>query len=120
MLSTEVCFKPSVYFTITHTTLWFLPLMNSRSIFTSPCPTLALASNIYTLLTSSPSPQVPFFSIMHHYHILHNSPHTHAISIPYIVFECRHNIRNQPVSTATPISKFIPRHHHDRNSSTFW
>ena len=102
MLSTKVCFNTSVYFSITHTTLWSLPLMNSRSIFTSPCPTLALASNIYILLTSSPSHQVPLFSITYHYHIRHNSPHTHAVFFPYIVFECRHNIRNQLVSTAIP------------------
>ena len=102
MLSTEVCFNPSVYLSIIHTTLWSLPLMNSRSIFTSPCPTLALASNIYTLLISSPSPQVPFFSIMYHYQMRHNSPHSHAIFFPYIVFECRHSIRNQLVSTEIP------------------
>ena len=82
------------YFSITHNTLWYLPLMNSRSIFTPPCPTLALASNIYTLLTSSPSPQVPFFSVSYHYHIRHNSPHMHTIFFPYIIFE--------PVSTAIP------------------
>ena len=82
------------YFSITRITLWSLPLMNSRSIFTPPCPTLALASNIYTLPKSSPSPQIPFFSISYHYHIRHNSPHMHTIFFPYIIFE--------PVSTAIP------------------
>ena len=105
MLSTEVCFNPSVYFSITHTTLWSLPLMNSRSIFTPTCPTLALTSNIYILPTSSPSlptPPILLFSIKYLYHIRQNSPHTYAIFFPYIVLECRHNIRNQPVSTAIP------------------
>ena len=100
MLSTEVCFNPSVYFLITHTTLWSFPLINSRSLFIPPCPTLVLASNIFTFLTSSPSLQAQFISITNHYHIRHNSPHTHPIFFPFIVFECRHNI--QPVSTAIP------------------
>ena len=76
--------------------------MNFWPIFTPPCPTLVLASDIYTLLTSSPPPQVSFFSITYHYHVRHNPSHTHAIFFPYMVFECRHNIRNQPASTAIP------------------
>ena len=98
----EKFLNPSIYFSIIYTTLWSFPLMNSRLIFTPPCLTLALASNIYTLLRSSLSPQVPFFSITYHYHVRHNSPHTHPIFFPYMVFECRHNIWNQPVSTAIP------------------
>ena len=59
-------------------------LKNSRLIFTPLCPTLALASNIYTPFISSPSSQVPFFSITYHYHLRHNSPHTHTIFFFYI------------------------------------
>ena len=73
-------FHPSVYFPITHTHHFMVSsLKNSCLIFTPPYPTLALASNIYTLFTSSPSPQVPFFSIRYHYHFCHNSPHMPAI-----------------------------------------
>ena len=36
------------------------------------------------------------------YHIRHSSPHAQLIFLPYTVFECRHNIRNQPVSTTIP------------------
>ena len=71
-----------------------------------PCPTQTLTSNIYTLLTPSshlfPPSKFHIFSITHHYHIRHNLPHKHAIFLPYMVFECCHNIRNQPVSMAIP------------------
>ena len=56
----------------------------------------------YTLLTSSPFTTVPFFPITYQYHIRHSSPHTQLIILPHMVFECRHNIWNQPVSTAIP------------------
>ena len=36
------------------------------------------------------------------YHIRHSSLHAQLIFLPYMVFECRHNIRNQPVSTTIP------------------
>ena len=57
----EKFLNPSIYFSIIYTTLWSFPLMNSRLIFTPPCLTLALASNIYTLLRSSLSPRFHFF-----------------------------------------------------------
>ena len=79
MLSTEVC-SIQVFISPWHTHhLMVSPLKNSCWIFTPPCSTLALASNIYTLFTSSSSPQVLFFSITYHYHLRHNSPHMHAI-----------------------------------------
>ena len=83
---------------IIHTTLWSSPLINSEPIFTSPYPTLALTSNIYTLLTSSPSPQVPFFQCTSQL----TTQETYIF--PYMVFECHHNIWNLPVSTAVPSS----------------
>ena len=104
MLLTEVCLNLSIYFSIIHTISWSFPLMNSQLIFTPPCLTLALASNIYTLLTSSHSPRFHFFfnhtpisrmSQLTTYHVCHNSPHTHPIFFPYMIFECRHHIRNQ-------------------------
>ena len=49
-----------------------------------------------------PTPTVPFFPIAYQYHIRHSSPHTQLILLPYMVFECRHNIRNKPLSTAIP------------------
>ena len=102
MLSTEVCFI-QVFIYPSYTPLYSIfPLMNSRLIFTPPCPTLALASNIYTLLTSIPPSKILIFSITHHYYIRHNSQQTHAIFLPYMVFQCRHNIRNQPVPTTIP------------------
>ena len=59
MLSAEVSFI-QVFISPSCTLLYGLfSLMNSRFVFTLLCLTLALDSNIYTLLTSSPSPQVP-------------------------------------------------------------
>ena len=84
MLSTEVCFI-KVFISPSYTPLYGLfPLINSRLILTPPCPTLSLASNIYTLLTSIPSFHVPlfFFSITHYYCICHNSQHEHDIFFP--------------------------------------
>ena len=95
------------------------PLKNYCWIFTPPCPTLALASNIYTLFTSSSSPQVLFFffSITYHYHLHPNSPHMHAIfsSIYGIRMPSKHS---KPTHIhGNTISKFIPQHHHNRNTS---
>ena len=36
------------------------------------------------------------------YHILHSSPHVQLIFLPYTVFQCRCNVRTQPVSTTIP------------------
>ena len=76
--------------------------MKSRPIFTPRCPTITLAFNIYSLLTSSLSSQVPFF--FNHILLSRTSQRTtHARCIfSYMVYECRHNIRSQTVSTAIP------------------
>ena len=92
--------SPSIYFFIIHTTLWSFPLSNFHPIFTPPYHTLGLASNIYILLTSSPSSQIPFF--FNHIPISRTSQHKQPTFIQYMVFECRHKIRNQAVSTAIP------------------
>ena len=47
-------------------------------------------------------PHCSTFSNHIQYHIRHSSPHAQVIFIPYTVLECRHNIRNQPVSTTIP------------------
>ena len=102
MLLTGVCLNSILLFFVIHTALWSVPWMNSWLIFFALYPTVALASNIHTFLTSSPSPKVPLLPITYQYHILHSSPHTQPIFFPYKVFECCHNIRNQPVSKAIP------------------
>ena len=119
MVLTEVCLNLSICFSITHTAIWYFPLMNSQPIFTPPYPTLALASHIYTLLTSSPSPQVLF--LQSHTTITYVTTHTHAtymFSIYGIRMPSQHS---KPTRIhGNTISKFIPRHHHDRNTSAFW
>ena len=78
-------------------------LMDSRFTSIPPCLTPALASNIYNLFISNPSLQVPF-SFNHVPLSLTSQLTTDAryISLPYMAFECRHNIRKQPVSTMIP------------------
>ena len=106
------------YYPTTHTRPYASNGSLSKSRFILPCfehhstvcppeellaiPTLAPAINTYTLVTSSPSPTVPFFPITYQYHIRHSSPHMQLIFLPYMVFECRHNIQNQTASTAIP------------------
>ena len=102
MLLTAVSLNLSIYFSVIHTTLWSFPLMNSRLIFTPPCLTLTLTSNIYTLLTSSHFPGFHFFRSYTNITYV-TTHHTRTLYFfPYMVFECPHNIRNQPVSTAIP------------------
>ena len=103
MISTEVCFIQ----------MWISPSNTHRfmvsslmhSCFTSipPCPTPALASNIYSLFISNSSPQVSF-SFNHVPLSLTPQPTTHGryISLLYMVFECCHNIRKQLASTTIP------------------
>ena len=57
--------------------------------------------NLYSPRTWS-LPHSCTFSNHIQYHIRHSSPHTQLIFLPYTVFECRHNIRNQPISTTIP------------------
>ena len=61
-----------------HTSLWSFLSVSSQPIFTPPYATLALTSNTYTLLTSSPTPG----SITYHYQVPHNSAHTQPLFIP--------------------------------------
>ena len=103
MILTEVCFI-QMWISISNTHCFMVSsLMDSRFTFTSPCPAPALASNIYNLFVSNPFPQVPF-SFNHVPLSLTSQLTTHAryISLPYMIFECRHNIRDQPVSTTIP------------------
>ena len=100
----EVCLNANIYFSIIHITLWPFLLMNSRPIFTPSCPTLALASNIYTVLTSSPSPQVPFFKSRTAitYVTTHHTRTLHFFTIWYLNAVITY--QSQPVSTAIPSS----------------
>ena len=102
ILLTEHCLNPSLFCFVIHTTLWSITQMNSLPIFTASYLTLALASNISSFFTSSPSPKIPFFPITHQYHICHSSPHTRPLFFPFMVFERRHNFPNLPVSTVIP------------------
>ena len=103
MISTEFCFIQ----------MWISPsdtnrvivcsLINSRLTSTPSCPTPALVSNIYKVFISHPSPQVPFsFNHLPLSLTSQLSTHVRYISPPCMVFECRHNIENQPVSTTIP------------------
>ena len=103
MISTEVCFI-QVWISPSQTHCFVVSsLMDSRLTSTPPCPTPALASNIYNLFISNPSLQGPF-SFNHVPLSLTSQLTTHAryISLPCMIFECRHNIQNQPVSTTIP------------------
>ena len=84
-----------------HTSLWSFLSVSSQPIFTPPYATLALTSNTYPSSHLVP-PQVPFF--FNHIPLSSTSQlGTYATFIYSImVFECRQNIRNQPVSTAIP------------------
>ena len=88
---------------VLHNTLWPIHQINHQInlIFTAPYASLARASK--------PTPSCTWsllhgftFSINIQYHIRHSSPHAQLIFLPYTVFECRHNVRNQPVSTTIP------------------
>ena len=104
IISTEVCF----------TQMWISPsnthrftvssLMDSRFTSTPPCPAPALASNVYNLFISNP-PLEPVPSSFSHVPLsLTSQLTTHAryISLSYMIFEWRPNIRDQPVSTTIP------------------
>ena len=78
-------FHPNVDFSITHTHHFMVSsLIDSRLTSTPPCTTPALPSNIYNLFISNPSPRFCFLSITYHYHLRHNSPHTHATFLFHI------------------------------------
>lgn len=88
MLLTEVFLNSSIYFSIIHTTLWSFPLIKSQPKFTAPYPTLALASIIYTLLTSSPAslPRCQFFQS--HTTITHVTTH-HIRNLYFSIYGIR-------------------------------
>ena len=86
---------------VSHNTLRSVYQIKFQPIFTAPYPSLALASIPIPSSNLVPPPLFHFFQ-SYQYHIRHSSPHAQIIFLPYMVFECRHNIRNQPVSTTTP------------------
>ena len=83
------------------------------------CPTSALASNIYTLLTSGPAPQVPFFQVHTAItYVITNHTHTRYIFFIYGIQMSSQHLKPACINGNT-ISKFIPQHHHNRNTSAF-
>ena len=102
MLSAKVGLNTS-FCLVLHNTLWPIHRINHQInlIFTAPYGSLAPASKpIPPCIWSLPHGST--FSNHIQYHIRHSSPHAQLIFLPYTVFECRHNIRNQPVSTTIP------------------
>ena len=82
---------------VLHNTLWPIHRINHQInlIFIAPYASLARACTKFL-------PHGFIFSNHIQYHIRHSSPHAELIFLPYTVFECRHNIRSQPVSTTIP------------------
>ena len=103
MLSTKVYLNISFYLFLRHA-LWSVYQINFQPTFTTPYPLLALASTPIPASHLVPPPRFHFFPITYQYHIRHSSPQTQVIFLPYMMFECSHNIRNQPVSTTIPCS----------------
>ena len=104
MISAEVCFiQMRISPSKTHRFM-VSSLMDSRFTSIPPCPAPALASNVYNLFISNPHLEPLPSSFSHVPLSLTSQLTTHAryISLPYMIFECRHNIRNQPVSTTIP------------------
>ena len=99
MLSTLLCLNPSIYFSMIHT---LFPWWTDGQYLPVHVPHY-LWPIIFTPLSHLVPPhRFHFFSITYHYHVRDNLPHTPTIFFPYMVFECHHNIRKQPLSTAIP------------------
>ena len=83
--STEVCFiKVWISPSHTHTVSWSLPLWTPVSH-----PPFHVPHQLWPLIFTAssyliPSPKFRFLSITHHYHLGHNSPHTHATFLFHI------------------------------------
>ena len=106
MISMEVCFI-QMWISPSHTHRFIVSShIDFRLTSTPPCPRPALVSNVYNVFISNPPCQVPF-SLNRLPLSLTSQLTTHArnISLPCIVFECCHNIRNQPVSTTIPFPR---------------
>ena len=88
---------------VLHNTLWSIHQINHQInlILTAPYASLARASKPIPLCTWS---LLHGFTFSNHiqYHIRHSSSQAQLLFLPYTVFECRRNIRNQPVSTTIP------------------
>ena len=98
MLSAKVYLNTS-FWLVLHNTLWPFHQINHQInlIFTAPYASLARSSRPISSPHLVPPPRLHFFQS---HPISHTSQlTTHAT---YTVFECRHNIRNQPVSTTIP------------------
>ena len=106
MLSAKVGLNTSLsesFCLLLRNTLWPIHQINHQINFIFPAPYASLTR------TSKPIPPCTWsllhgFTFFNHiqHHIRQCSPHAQLIFLPYTVFECRHNIRNQPVSTTIP------------------
>ena len=102
MLSARVGLNTSFYLVL-HNTLWPIHQINHQInlIFTAPYVSLARAAKPIPPCTWF-LPHGSIFPNYIQYHIRHSSTHAQLIFLPYTVFKCRHNIRNQLVSTTIP------------------
>ena len=119
MLSAKVYLNTS-FCLVLHNTLWPVHQINYQInlIFTAPYPSLARAS------IPIPSPHlVPptRFTFSNHIPISHMSQlTTHATHIPSIYGVRMPSQHSEPARIHNnTISKFIPRHHYDKETSTF-
>ena len=102
-----------------HTILWSLPLRTTvgYSPLHAPHQLWPLIFTPFSHLVPPPKFFFFFFSITYHYHLHPNSPHMHPIfsSIYGIRMPSKHS---KPTHIhGNTISKFIPQHHHNRNTS---
>ena len=100
MLSTKVYLNISFYLFLRHA-LWSVYQINFQPTFTTPYPLLALASTPIPSSHLVPPPRFHFFQSHTNitYVIAH---HRRKLYSFHMMFECRHNIRNQPVSMTMP------------------
>ena len=120
MISAEVCFLQMWIFPSNTHRFMVSPLMDSPFKCTPPCPAQALVSNIYNLFISNPSPgtcsifqlrTIITYVTTHYIRTLHfSSMYDFRIPSPYSKPIRIHN---------NTISKFIPRHHYDQETSAF-
>ena len=117
MLSTKVYLNTS-FWTALHNTLWSVHQINFQPIFTTPYPSLALAS--ISIPSSYLVPHLQFH-FSNHITISHTSQlTTHATYIPSIYGVRMPSWHSKPTCIHNnTISKFIPQHHYDKVTSVF-
>ena len=122
MISAEVCFI-QMWISPSNTYRFMVsPLMDYPFTSTPPCPAPALAFNIYNLFISNPSPGTCsiFFQLRTTitYVTTHHTRTLHFSSIYDFRMPSQHS-KPTRIHNNT-ISKFIPPHHYDQETSAFW